>query len=125
MNPFLTITKHFPIHSSSSSALKTKQLPSSDGITKQFLPILSLLQIFGLHPLTFTQFEDHTGSVVRRTTKRTKVNYSMDFKSKAFINSISFGLVLNVLQVIFLLEKDVLKSELIPHWMYECGGGTS
>jgi hypothetical protein len=105
------LTRHFPIHSN--SALKIDQLSYSIGITKQFFPILSLLRIFGMHPLKFTEFEDPTG----RMTNRVKVHCCVNFRSKAFIISISSGLVWNLLYIL-LFQKEMMRAALIPDWLY-------
>jgi hypothetical protein len=91
----------------------TKYCP--DGITKRFLPILTLLRLFGMYPLKF-------GTVVFGSGKTNKatIRYSVDFKSKSCSLSMLIGILMffsNIVYTICFLYGDLFGADVFPDWL--------
>jgi hypothetical protein len=84
-----------------------------DGITKRFLPILTLLRVFGLYPLKFNK----VGFGIGNANNATMFQYSVNLKSKSCIMSMLTGILLNIIFTIIILHGEFFGADFLPEWL--------
>jgi hypothetical protein len=78
-----------------------------EGVTKRFVPILTLLRLLGVYPLRFGKAEFGTD----KTNNAAIIHYSVNLKSIPCILSVIMGILLNIIFIIFFLHGDVFGVE--------------
>jgi hypothetical protein len=84
-----------------------------DGITKRFLPILTLLRLFGMYPLKFGTVEFGSGN----KNNAAMIQYSVNLKSKSCIISMLTGILLNIIFTIVILHGEFFGADFLPEWL--------
>jgi hypothetical protein len=85
-----------------------------DGITKRFLPILTLLRLFGVYPLKFGTVEFGSGNTNKASSM---IQYSVNLNSKSCIISMLTGILLNIIFTIVILHGELFGADFLPEWM--------
>jgi hypothetical protein len=100
MNPFSKphsfLAKPNTISVFPSETIKTRP----DGVTKRFVPILTLLRLLGVYPLRFGKAELESD----KTKNAAIIQYSVNLKSIPCILSVVMGILFNIIFLICFLH---------------------
>jgi hypothetical protein len=80
-----------------------------DGVTKRFVPILTLLRLLGVYPLRFSKAEFGSD----KPKNAAIIQYSVNLKSMPCILSALMGILLNIVFTILFLHGELIGAE----WM--------
>jgi hypothetical protein len=101
--PHSFLAKPNTISVSPSETIKTRP----DGVTKRFVPRLTLLRLLGVYPLRVSKAEFGSD----KTNNAAIIQYSVNLKSMPCILSMLMGILLNIVFAIFFLHGESIGAE--------------